>query len=678
MNFTFEKPSLKKQRFQLNTKIVIPLTLILAAILIISAVLDYWGTKRELSHILKEQSLALITALEKGSQNAIESYNLVQDIIAERLSNNARLLEEMDYAGRLDEAYLRKVAEQNRIFRINVYDAQGDKVMASFRGFGWGAEKSAPSDLMTAMQKENVDELVMGFRSSRFGDGRRFAIAKKRRKGGVLVLNVDSQEMLEFRRSIGLGKLIREIGANEGVKFIALQDSAGIIIATEGVDSLSTIAHDKLLKDTQASGNTGTRFIHYKGQRIFEIIHPFTAQKRELLRIGLGTSHIEEAERSALTRAMISSLLLLIFGGVIANWVISNQNVRALQKAYQRIETHTGSMLENMTDAIIAVDHNGDITLVNDAAEKMFGIASEHVLGKSCANELVAICPFLKKGLETSERKIYPEEKLASSNGLLTVFITINIVKNKKGELDIVFAVIRDITELVRLEENLKRKDKIAAMGHLASGVAHEIRNPLNAIGMIAQRFRTEFQPTSDEHEYKQLASTMVNETRRINDIIRQFLQFAKPSEPVKSRINLSAIVHEVATLLRQEAQAKAVQVDAHCHPVPDIHADADKLKQALLNIGQNALDACEANAKIQMTCEQKDLSILVRISDTGKGIPATDVEKLFNLYFTTKEKGTGIGLSVVQQVISQHNGTIDVYSEENKGTTFSIFLPIS
>lgn len=650
----------------------------LAGVLILSAVLDIWGSKRELAHTLKEQSQALITALEKGSQNAIASYDLLQDVIAERLLDNARLLEKMDYHGILKENDLEEIARENDIFRINVYDADGNKEMVSFRGFGWGATKPAADDLMKAIQEEDNDELVIGFKSTRFGTASRFAVAKKRRKGGFIMLNVNTQDMLEFRKSIGLGKLIQEIGENEGVAYIALQDTASIIIATSIVDSLSTAQSDDELMETLTTGRLSTRFTIFQNKRIFEIIHLFNERNQELLRIGLNTSHIKQAEQSALMRAVLSSLLLFIIGGVFAGWLVSVQNVKSLQNAYQRIETYTSRMLENMTDAVVAVDKNGDITLVNDSAERLFGISSVEVVGKSCSLEIVAICTYLKTGLKTKKNRVYEQERLILTEHTITAYINVNVILDSIGTVDTAFAVIRDMTEIKRLEENLKRVDQITAMGHLASGVAHEIRNPLNAIGMIAQRFKSEFEPTTEKAEYEQLSSTMVEETRRINYIIQQFLQFSRPTELTKAPVNIQSLLQDSAILLQSQAAAKDMRVKADYQDTPNIMADADKLKQVFLNLGQNAIDACSVGDQIELSCETQAGYIYIKIKDTGKGMTKAEQQKIFNLYFTTKENGTGIGLSVVQQIISQHDGTIEIESEINEGTTFIIALPIT
>lgn len=673
----FEKPNLIKSRLKLDIRILFPVIFLIAAIILISSILDIVSTKKELTHILIEQSKALITAIEEASQNTLESYGLVEDLIARRLLDNARLIEKIDYYGKLSSDSLSKIAQENSIFRINLFDSNGEKVLSSFWERGFGSQRQAPTELMQKMQDPDIDELVLGFRGSRFGLGQRFAVAKKRRKGGVLILNVDSEDMLNFRKSIGLGRLIQDIGENKGIRYIVLQDSSGIQSATQGIDSMTTIYSDQMLQRAVLFDTTLTRFTKYKNDKIFEIIHPFAKNRNEILRIGLDIGHYKEAETSVQSRVLLSSILLLIFGIVFSSWIISNQNYQLLEKAYFQIETYTKSMLDNMTDAIVAVNQFGKITLVNRAAEDFFKINSKKVLGKDCAAEISPICPYLQKGLENFENYIYSDQVLEIKKIIVVALIHVYVVKQINGELEAVFAVVQDITQQKRLEANLKRQDQITAMGHLASGVAHEIRNPLNAISLIAQRIQSEFEPIKEKEEFLLLSTTMVKETRRINDIIQQFLQFARPNALVKKSVNMEKLVDEVFVLIAPQAQAKGIQISKTISCTVDTDIDSDKIKQALVNLLNNAIDACEKDDTVEMTCSEAENNLIIKISDSGKGIPDDNLNKIFNLYYTTKENGTGIGLSIVQQIVSQHNGTIEIKSKENKGTIFTITLPI-
>ncbi len=674
-----QKPMARPSIF--NRKLIIALATILGFLLIVSAILEMRGAERELTHVLDEQSLAIMTALEKGSSNAIQSFDLIEELLAEKLLSNARLIEQMDYANVLSEDLLKKIAKENHIFRANIFDERGDRVFANSpgSGIGRGQTQQMPQHLLMTMKEQGNDELVLGFGQRRYGAGQRFAVAKRRRKGGAIVLNIDAAEMLEFRKTVGAGKLIREIGASEGVLYVVLEDTAKVLLASSNVDSISAIKFDSFLQKALQSNKSLVRRTPYKDTEAFEVVKPLLINNQfaGLLRIGLSMEHLREAKRSARTRAILVSLVLLIVGVVVANWVIGGQNYRALQSAYDKIETYTGSILANMNDAVVALNPDGKILVFNKAAEKMFHVKSSETLGKECSQIFSSVCPLLKNALESGQSAFDPAMKIHAGGKDLIVSTNITALKNELGNVDMIFAVIRDITEQRKLQENLQRKDQITAMGHLASGVAHEIRNPLNAISMIAQRFQHEFEPKNDADEYQNLARTIVSESYRINNIVQQFLQFSRPARLIKKETDISKIVADVATLIRPQAIEKGIIVESECSPVQKIHVDADKLEQAILNIAKNSLDACSSGDKITLTCMLENKVIKIIASDNGPGIPQDVRDKIFNMYFTTKQKGTGIGLSIVQQIISLHDGTIEVTSHEGKGTTFIIQLPI-
>jgi len=261
----------------------------------------------------------------------------------------------------------------------------------------------------------------------------------------------------------------------------------------------------------------------------------------------------------------------------------------------------------------------------------------------------------------------------------LITSISTSILYNDKGEIDSAFAVIKDLTEKRNLEETLQRKEKLTAMGQLASGVAHEIRNPLNAIGVISQRLNLEFKVKSDEEEYYELTNLMVQEVRRINQIIEQFLKFARPPKLVLMPTNLLELLESTISFIRSEAEANNVKILSDFQSVPALLLDQNQIKQALQNILRNSLEAIEGPGTIEVrTAMINSSEVAIEIIDSGEGMNKETLSKIFNLYYTTKPKGTGLGLSLVHQIISQHNGRIEVGSEPGKGTRFVIYLPIS
>ncbi|RMD99223.1 MAG: PAS domain-containing sensor histidine kinase, partial [Calditrichaeota bacterium] len=252
--------------------------------------------------------------------------------------------------------------------------------------------------------------------------------------------------------------------------------------------------------------------------------------------------------------------------------------------------------------------------------------------------------------------------------------VTTNVIKDASGAIDSVVAVLKDLTEKKALEESLRRQEKLSAMGELASGVAHEIRNPLNSISMIAQRFQREFAPRERQEEFQDLTRAIVAESRRVNEIIHRFLAYARPAQLQRQPVQLNQIAREALTLVESEAAQKGILLKREFNEnLPTLLLDPAQMKQAILNLLQNSLQAIERDGEIVVRTARRENSILLQIQDTGTGIAKEHLSKIFDLYFTTRESGTGMGLPIVHQVVTQHGGRIEVESEPGKGTTFTL-----
>ena len=234
------------------------------------------------------------------------------------------------------------------------------------------------------------------------------------------------------------------------------------------------------------------------------------------------------------------------------------------------------------------------------------------------------------------------------------------------------------MTETLRLKKEVERREKLSAMGELAAGVAHEIRNPLNAISMIAQRFGREFKPARGVKEYRAITDVLQKESQRVNNIINQFLRFARPPKLKLSYITVKQLVNHAATLFESQAKAKKVNFQFEYGQDRNINVDMEQMTQALLNLLQNSLDAAEKGGKILLFADCNDDELIIRVEDDGVGIPPERLSKVFDLYFTTKKRGTGMGLAITHQIINLHRGKIEVQSKPGKGTTFLIKIPLT
>ena len=231
--------------------------------------------------------------------------------------------------------------------------------------------------------------------------------------------------------------------------------------------------------------------------------------------------------------------------------------------------------------------------------------------------------------------------------------------------------------EVYELQANLRQKEKLSVIGELAAGVAHKIRNPLNAISMTMQRLKSEFKVKQDQTEYNSLIKVLRKEINHISKIINQFLEFSKPPSITKSKTNLNKIINNVLELYKRKIEKKGIELNWYPEKEITVQIDGDKIKQCLINLLENAADATSKNGKINIYLNKNEQNAILKIEDTGKGIKDADLKKIFNLYFTTKTNGTGIGLAEVYRIIDEHEGKIEVDSSPEQGTTFTIKLPI-
>jgi signal transduction histidine kinase len=231
-----------------------------------------------------------------------------------------------------------------------------------------------------------------------------------------------------------------------------------------------------------------------------------------------------------------------------------------------------------------------------------------------------------------------------------------------------------------RAEEALKRRDRLAAMGELASTVAHEIRNPLNSVGLTAQRLRREFLGSlpggqTERAEVEDLLGVMADETKRIDRIVQQFLDYSRPPALRVEATDMGALVRDLGERLRAQAEARGVHLEVEAAAATAL-VDPAQLRQALDNLVRNAVDATPEGGVVRVVARADRGGHTVEVRDTGRGIEPDHLPKIFDLYFTTKPEGTGVGLAVTQQIVTAHGGTLEVDSEPGSGTTMTLRLP--
>jgi signal transduction histidine kinase len=238
----------------------------------------------------------------------------------------------------------------------------------------------------------------------------------------------------------------------------------------------------------------------------------------------------------------------------------------------------------------------------------------------------------------------------------------------------------RHLAGIVEIERRLEKAERLSALGQLAAGVAHEIRNPLNAISMASQRLKRDFTPADEEkgREFQLLSGVIRDEIRRLNGIIEEFLSFSKTRRLELRNYPVTEVLQKIINLIREEASSKDITIKTEGFEPPVIFPmDMDKLQQALLNFFKNAMESITNGGEITIAVNRKDKShVIISIADTGCGIAPEEIEQIFNPEYTTKEKGLGLGLALAHEIIRGHGGEIRILSTPQVGTTIEITLP--
>ena len=612
------------------------------------------------------QSLA--EAVSRAEENVLRAEADMEDLVGERLLDNARLVAELGDRQALSDSLVERLALENELEQVDIFDAQGHLWASS--GVVEAAElqdwREGLQPLFSGEEAELLFEL----------DQRLFAVAVSMQDGGAVVVRASGERLLQLRIRSGAGRLIQEIGSNEGIVYMVLQDSLGLLAASHDVVLIDPITGDNFLESALARGVADSRLVEFEGEQVFEAVIPFAPQGATLglLRIGLSLDELGAQERRGKLQVALLVLLLLVLGAVGAGAVTVRQNLALLGEAYARIQTYSSRILTQMADAVIATDPAGVIEVFNQSAGALLGVDG----GDARGNQLKDVWPH-----EMVSRALQGEE-LAGAACLYTdaggsertLSISSSQVRNAAGELETIVLVIQDLSEKVAMEANLRRRDRLASMGALAAGVAHEVRNPLNAISVIVQRLRREFAPPKDEiEEYGQLTGVVSEEVKRVNRIIEQFLELARPPALSKERADCADLLERAAQTIEPRVLAAGLTLQRDFADLGVVEVDADQLQQALLNLLGNAIEAMTEGA-ITLSGRLLDDCVEITVADTGPGIPPAELERIFDLYFTSKAEGTGLGLSLVHRIVSEHDARIEVQSALGEGTRFIILLP--
>jgi len=392
--------------------------------------------------------------------------------------------------------------------------------------------------------------------------------------------------------------------------------------------------------------------------------------------VGLDMGPIAAAHEEDIRHTIWMAILFLLIGcaGIIS--LLLAQGYRAARSSLSRIKAFSDSLVENMPIGLVATDAGGMLNAFNQTAEMILKRTAGEALGKPAEEILPGSCRELFRTLAAERRLIEREIDCAVAEGRT---IPLEVIATTLREEDGAFLghviLFRDMTEIRRLEEEVARSRRLASLGSLAAGVAHEIRNPLSSIKGFATWFRERYQ---DNPEDRETAEVMIREVDRLNRVITQLLEFARPLTMDRVPTLLSAVIRHALKMVEGEAHRKGIGIETDLLPeIGEIPLDADRMTQVFLNLFQNAIAAMDAGGILRVSLARRDeRTVRITVADTGIGIPKEDLPWVFDPYFTTRSSGTGLGLAIVHKIVEAHGGEVRLESEPGKGATATILLP--
>jgi signal transduction histidine kinase len=566
-----------------------PLRYFLASVLLLAALAALFGisealrTQQELRRQLDEKGLALAGALEISSRNAILSNALMEEMITQRLLDNARMVDQVLLSRPADPEWLKRVSAANGLARVELLDRAGSpyeppRPPLPMMGGMMGRAPSTPAEahgrraqMMMYMWGRSwapasaAEEAPAAIRDRKFWKGTALGVAVGAQSfPGIIAVHADANSVLNFRREIGVQRQVEELGRQPGIESVALLDQDLTVLAHSVPDRVGVREADEGLQSALESRRVFTRMVgRAGGGRVYEVVKPLALEgsRAGLLRIGLSTATMDRIWKRDRLIAAVTAAVVLGLG----------------------------------------------------------------ILGMS------------------------------------VIFYTQH----------------RQLREVKALEAEMERGERLAAVGNMAAAVAHEIRNPLNAVSMGLQRLRVEFEPAPRE-EYLRMVDLVQGEVRRLNTIVEEFLSLARPMSLKRGPIAVVALLDEVLGLVESEARGAGIAVVREIPAgLPVLHADRDRVKQVLLNLVLNAIQAMPSGGTLEIGAAAAGGTLTISVADTGSGIAPDVLPKVFEPYVTTKAKGLGLGLVIARRIVEAHGGSIEARSEPGRRTSFRFALPL-
>lgn len=479
-----------------------------------------------------------------------------------------------------------------------------------------------------------------------------------------------------------LQKRLMETAQQPDIDYMIITDNKGNIIADSdpslmgkqyGLDlDPGKSARNSQMNWRQTANLEGAdTFEVYRGLSIARSATALPAASPRIIFVGFNMEKIQKAERKDTFLMLIMAGALILIGSLAISALFLIQTHRLTRASLSRVTIFSDALVKNMPAALLALDQTGKVVTCNEQAQSFIKGTCREAVGKDVSMVLPdAFSNVLDKvnektGLIEEEVVLFPagNEKQIWEAAAAT-FADEGVPEGK-------ILLARNMTATRLLEKEVAKSRHLNAIGSLAAGVAHEIRNPLSSIKGFAVYFKGRLAGHPEDEE---TADMMIAETDRLNRVISQLIEFARPLALKLEPTNLADLAAQTIRLIAADIKSKNISVDVQKADYPPmIPADPDKIKQVLLNIYLNALAAMPEGGKLSIGFETGKNTLALTVSDTGEGIAQENLPRIYDPYFTSKPAGTGLGLAVVQKIMEAHGGTVRIESREKCGTKVTL-----
>jgi len=534
-------------------------------------------------------------------------------------------------------------------------------------------------------------------------------------KGAALIRSFEAGTrtgmMGMHRGSFQLQRLLTETAQQPDIVYLFVADINGNIRAHNNLEKVGKRVENQsdLAEISTANRIFWRQVTRPDGVRVFEVFRKFSPTRRSMgmrhrsmmkgrqfkqqqdnrqisptpkddwnsiIFVGLDMTPILEAQKSDVRHGIIMGVILLLVGFAGFTLLFLLQSYRTTKASLTRIKVFSDNVVENMPIGLIALDDQQRIAAFNQIAESVLQLSYRDVIGR---NADPILPPQLWSAVQQSEiQNNVIEQEIDCAVGdknIVPLEIGTSALRDETGGFLGTVLLFKDLTEVRSLRKEIARSQRLASVGRLAAGVAHEIRNPLSSIKGFATYFKERYQDTPQD---QQTADIMIAEVDRVNRVVGQLLEFAKPVSVSPKPTLLKELIDNSVRLIEKQARDQNITVETlNSADVNEATIDPDRITQVLLNLYLNAIDAMEAGGQLDIELSHReDNRIEIKVSDTGCGIPGEDLSRIFDPYFTSKSSGTGLGLTIAHNIMEAMGGNITAETRPGQGTTFRITIP--